>query len=171
MDAVRIRRATPDDSAAIREVERRAGELFRSVGLGAIADDDPPDEAALAEFAAADRAWVATDARGAVIGYALVRVVDDRAHLEQVSVDPGWARRGIGAALIEQVAEWALARGLEAMTLTTFVDVPWNAPYYRRLGFVDLAPDALGPGLREIRAREREQGLDRWARTVMIREW
>ena len=38
-------------------------------------------------------------------------------------------------ALIEHVAGWARAHGSPALTLTTFTEVPWNAPYYERLGF------------------------------------
>jgi hypothetical protein len=55
------------------------------------------------------------------------------------------------------------------VTLTTFADVPWNAPYYRRLGFADVPPGAQGPGLRRLRAHEAEVGLDRWPRVAMAR--
>ena len=80
-----------------------------------------------------------------------------------------WARRGIGRALVEHAAGRAAAEGLAALTLTTFADVPWNAPYYARLGFRVLAEDDLTPGLRAVRAAERERGLDRWPRVAMRR--
>jgi hypothetical protein len=54
--------------------------------------------------------------------------------------------------------------------LTTFTDVPWNAPYYQRLGFRRLSDDKLTPGLRAIRAREAAIGLDRWPRCCMRRD-
>ena len=44
--------------------------------------------------------------------------------------------------------------GRAALTLTTFRDVPWNAPYYRRLGFAVLASADQGPQLRALVARE-----------------
>ncbi len=55
------------------------------------------------------------------------------------------------------------------MTLTTYRDVPWNAPYYARLGFEVVADEDLGPGLRAVRELEVERGLDRWPRVVMTR--
>jgi GNAT superfamily N-acetyltransferase len=91
-------------------------------------------------------------------------------HVEQVSVHPDHARRGIGAALIEHVAGWAGERGSAALTLTTFADVPWNGPYYERLGFRVLAGADLTPGLRAVRAQEAAHGLDEWPRIAMRRE-
>jgi hypothetical protein len=46
--------------------------------------------------------------------------------------------------------------------------VPWNAPYYERLGFRRV--DDLTPGLRAIRAAEAARGLDRWPRVAMRRD-
>ncbi|EHK81871.1 hypothetical protein [Rhodococcus pyridinivorans] len=59
--------------------------------------------------------------------------------------------------------------GFGSLTLTTYRDVPWNGPYYARLGFRTVADDALSPGLTRIRVEERKHGLDRWPRTVMRR--
>ena len=62
------------------------------------------------------------------------------------------------------------ATGVPALTLTTFTDVPWNAPYYVRCGFRILADAQLTPGLRAIRDREAAHGLDRWPRVCMRRD-
>ncbi|WP_411757210.1 hypothetical protein [Streptomyces venezuelae] len=59
---------------------------------------------------------------------------------------------------------------MTALTLTTFADVPWNAPYYARIGFRPLADAELTPALRTIRAHEAELGLDRWPRLCMRRD-
>ena len=77
---------------------------------------------------------------------------------------------GLGSRLVERVAGWARERGAPALTLTTYAEVAWNAPYYERLGFRRLADDELTPGLRAIRAAEAERGLDRWPRVGMRRE-
>jgi hypothetical protein len=45
------------------------------------------------------------------------------------------------------------------LTLTTFDDVPWNGPYYTRLGFRTLDLAALSPGLQAVRQGEAEAGL------------
>ena len=54
--------------------------------------------------------------------------------------------------------------------MTTYVDVPWNGPYYQRLGFRFMRDDEMGKGLRAIREREAARGLDMWVRAAMIRE-
>ena len=100
----------------------------------------------------------------------LVDVVDGAAHIEQVSVDPAFARRGLGKQLIDHVASVAKAEGRPAVTLTTFRDVPWNAPYYRRCGFRDLAEPELGPELRQLRDTESAHGLDPALRVCMRRD-
>jgi hypothetical protein len=58
---------------------------------------------------------------------------------------------------------------LDALTLTTYSEVPWNGPYYERLGFRYLAPEEQRCGLRAIRERERQAGLDAWPRAAMSR--
>jgi hypothetical protein len=53
------------------------------------------------------------------------------------------------------------------VTLSTFRHVAWNAPFYARLGFRELAEEQLGPGLRRVRADEARRGLDLSRRLVM----
>src|SRR5206468_7695746 len=59
---VTIRLARSDDLASIVEIERAAGELFRSVGMDLVADDDPPTVQELAFYAEGGRAFVAVGA-------------------------------------------------------------------------------------------------------------
>lgn len=56
--------------------------------------------------------------------------------------------------MIEFVEEWGRAAGRPATTLTTFRDVPWNAPYYLRLGYRVLPKDGIGPELTRAMAHE-----------------
>jgi hypothetical protein len=76
----------------------------------------------------------------------------------------------VGRALLEHVAVRAAGAGVPALTLTTFAEVPWNAPYYRRCGFHVVEESRWTPGLRAIREREAEHGLDRWPRVAMRRD-
>ena len=164
-----IRAARTGDLAALVEIERAAGETFRPLGMDVVADDDSGSAEALLPYVEDDRVFVAVDAADRPVGYVLIDVVDGAAHVEQVSVHPDDARRGIGRELIERAAAWARGHGIRSLTLTTYVEVPWNGPYYERLGFRYLAPDEETPGLRAIRAHEREHGLDAWPRACMIR--
>ena len=164
-----IRSARRDEVELLRDIERAAGEAFRGIGMAEIADDEPPAADVLAAYVRDGRAWVGTDAADVPVGYLIADPVDGGLHVEQVSVHPRAARRRVGRALIEHAAGVALGAGMVALTLTTFAEVPWNAPYYRRCGFVVLSAAELTPGLRDIRAREAAHGLDRWPRVAMRR--
>jgi GNAT superfamily N-acetyltransferase len=164
-----IRLALVDDLPRLREIERAAGAIFRSLNMSAVADDEPPSLETLRDYAQDGRAWVPTDASNYPVAYALVKIVDGAGHVEQVSVHPSHAGQGLGRALIEVAEAWAAQHDLPALTLTTFADVPWNAPYYARLGFHVVAPDQIGDGLRRVREHEAELGLDRWPRVTMCR--
>ena len=164
-----IRAARPGELALLIEIEQAAGASFRSLGMDAVADDDPGSIGQLAPYAQDSRALVAVNATDRPLGYLLLDVVDGAAHIEQVSVHPDHSRRGIGRALIERAETWARDRGLLALTLTTYVEVPWNGPYYQRLGFHYLTADEETPGLRSIRDHERQSGLDAWPRACMRR--
>jgi GNAT superfamily N-acetyltransferase len=124
----------------------------------------------LAEYQRAGRAWVVAGPDGRAVGYLLADAVDGNLHVEQVSVHPASAGQRLGARLIEYLAELARAGGVPALTLTTFATVPWNAPYYRSLGFRELDERELTPGLLVIRDREAAHGLSRWPRVCMRRE-
>jgi GNAT superfamily N-acetyltransferase len=162
-----IRAARPLDLPLLVEIERDAGEMFRSLGMDSVADDDPGSVADLASYAADERAFVAADAGERLLGYILLDVVDAAAHIEQVSVRPRYARQGIGRALIGRAVVWAREHRLRTLTLTTYVDVPWNGPYYERLGFRYISREEESPGLRALRDRERASGLDAWPRACM----
>jgi len=153
-----IRPARTHDVPALAEVERAAARLFAPYGLADLFSATSPPEKL--DAAARDgRLWVAVDAAGAVVGFALASEVGGNAHLDEIDVDPAHGRRGIGRALVDAVVAWARRHRHRALTLNTMVDVPWNAPYYRRLGFVALADDALPEALAELRRLEVEHGL------------
>ena len=137
--------------------------------MAEVADDDPPSDETLRGYQSGGRAWAAVDDLDRPIGYLMADVLDGNAHIEQLSVLPANMRKGLGRALIEHLAAWASGRGLPALTLTTFDDVPWNGPYYRRLGFERLAEEEIGPELRDRRNHETGRGLDRWPRICMRR--
>jgi GNAT superfamily N-acetyltransferase len=167
---MRIRAVRDEELPLLRDIERAAGECFRDIGMPEIADDEPPPLDVLATYERAGRAWVAVDDSDRPVAYVIADLVDGNVHVEQLSVHPDSARRGVGRSLLEHVAAQAAADGIPAMTLTTFAQVPWNAPYYERCGFRRLDEAELTSGLREIRRREAAYGLDHWPRVCMRRE-
>lgn len=168
--AAGVRAAVPDDIEAMQAIGVAAGQRFAAVTDPRIAEraaDDPFSRDELRAWIDAGRAWVAVD--GSPVGFVVVDIVDDAAHVEEISVHPKHEGRGHGAALLDTVSEWARASGTGAVTLTTFADVPWNRPYYERRGFVVLAAGAIGRELAERVAEEDRAGLPASIRVCMSR--
>lgn len=166
----RVRPARREDLPALREIERASGQRYRDYGLAHVADEEPASIETLAEYVDAGRAWVAAGATDEPLGYLLVDVVDGFAHIEQVSVTPAQQGHGLGRALIDRAAAWAVESGLAALTLTTFGHIPWNRPLYEHLGFRVVTEAEIGPGLQSVRAAEADHGLDPAMRVVMRRD-
>ncbi|OKI99187.1 GNAT family N-acetyltransferase [Kitasatospora sp. CB01950] len=166
---MRVRTVQVEELSVLQEIERAAGRWFHEVGMPEIAEDEPLSVEELTQYVESRLAWVAVDDADRPLAYLIAERVDDALHVEQVSVHPDAARQGVGRALLEHAAQVAAAEGLPALTLTTFAEVPWNAPYYERCGFRPVPADRLGPELREVRAREVAHGLDRWPRLAMRR--
>lgn len=165
-----IRAAVEADLPVVIAIQAMAGQLFRDFNMGTVADGELPTAEHLLPAVHDGRLMVTVDGNDVLVGFALVEWVDARAHLDQVSVDPTFAGRGFGRQLMGAVEQWGRKRGSHAITLTTFIDVPWNGPYYRRLGWLELPASELGPELAALRRHEAALGLDAWPRTAMIKQ-
>lgn len=159
-----IRPARPDDLGKLPAVERAAAALFRNTPYPHLADSSLiSEEIDLLN----DLIWVATDANDEPIGFVIAQAIPGSVFIREIDVDPRYARRGIGAQLIDTVAKWARGHEAPALTLTTFSDVPWNGPYYTRLGFQTLDLATLTPELKRIYQEEADAGLPMAKRIVM----
>ena len=166
-----IRLAGPEDVAALPEIERVAGLLFKThpTDLG-IPDEMYERPNSVETFTAAQKAerlWVARARGREPIGFALVLDIAGFAHLDELDVVPSFGRQGVGSALLATVCVWAKTAGYPAVTLRTFRDVPWNAPFYHRRGFhvvesADLSAEHVG-----LEASERKRGLRTDLRVTM----
>ena len=163
----KIERAAPRHIRFLPEIEREAAQLF--VGHG-VPESVITEETSETDFRRAQRdglLWVAVSELGLPVGFALVEIMEGAAHLEEIDVHLAHGRRGIGSAMVRAVCDWARQAGLSAVTLTTFRDIPWNAPWYARLGFRELAADRLSSALAALVREEAERGLDTERRIVM----
>ena len=174
---VSIRLGHLSELEEILSVEREAGERFRPYGLL-----DPPDEndptrqqkdtdaapshsdQEYRDAIAQNRLWIAED-NGKIVGFALAFELDNEGHLREVDVLQSHGRRGIGKALIQKVIEWCHANGYASITLTTFKDIPWNKPYYEKLGFKVIGTSNLEGELALMTQKER--GTHKMARVAM----
>ncbi|HEX6958010.1 MAG TPA: GNAT family N-acetyltransferase [Ferrovibrio sp.] len=153
----RIRLATPADIPALPGIEQSAGEAFRATAHAWVADEPNLAAEAYPPLIAAGRVWVA-ETDGGLAGFLHAwPAADGDFHIWELAVRLPWQRRGFGRALIDTARRQALAQGCTALTLTTFRDVAFNAPYYKGLGFAILTDPP--PRLAAILAAEAARGL------------
>lgn len=143
-----IRLAHADELEELNEIECAGAQLFAEIGLHQVAASDPLPLDFLQEQQRAGLVWVAAEANGDAVGFAVMSELGDVIYLEEISVHPAHGRRGLGRLLIETLCDWADANGFEAVTLSTFQDVPWNAPFYSRIGFRALDITGQPPALK-----------------------
>jgi GNAT superfamily N-acetyltransferase len=160
-----IRLASETEIDAILRLEDDAGRIYGQVAM----PEDLPGlpRAEVQRSIGEGLLWVAVDAVDRPIAFALCQRYPDAIHLRELDVHPEHMRRGLGRRLIEHVCGQARALGLSRVTLTTFDDVPWNAPLYRRYGFHDVPREAMPAWLRAIRDEEDASVLARWPRVAM----
>jgi GNAT superfamily N-acetyltransferase len=167
--SVVIRAAREGELPLISALEKSGEKLFRSAGMDLVADAPAPEPAAYRAALEDGRLLLAVDERDTAIGFIRLEILDGDPHVEQVSVHPDHAGHGIGASLLAAAEQLARARGHRRMTLTTFRDVPWNGPYYTRLGWSALRDASLPPELAAARRQERALGFDEWPRQAMVK--
>ncbi|HGW5060277.1 TPA: GNAT family N-acetyltransferase [Citrobacter koseri] len=162
-----FRPTTLADITVMPAIERSAGQRFRDVpALAWIADGPVISVEQHREHAAKGLSWLAlADERP--VGFLLAEALDSSLFIAEVSLLREWQGKGIGRQLIAYVAEQARSGGFDALTLTTFRDVAWNAPLYARMGFVVLDDERLSPGLRQKREEEAAHGLAYESRCAM----
>lgn len=162
----RIRAARADDVESLPAIELAAAALFDPADVGPATLADTTPLAILAEAQREGRLFVA-ELDGAPIGFALAEHLGGEPYLREIDVLPAFGRRGVGAALVRAVVEWARAQGAASVVLSTFRHVAWNAPFYARLGFRPLETHEQTAAHHALRAREAEHGLAIERRVVM----
>ena len=82
--------------------------------MSSVADAELSSHAMLAEFIVERRLWVVDDGAGPV-AFIAASVVDDCAHIVQVSTVPERRGERLGATLIDHVESWATSEGHRAL--------------------------------------------------------
>jgi predicted N-acetyltransferase YhbS len=168
--AITFRFAVPDDADTIRAIEFEAAVRFVSVGMTGIADAPPMAREVVERKIEAREIIVALDEQATCAGFVMFEPQPARIYVQELDVLTSHAGRRIGAALIDEVARLARLRQVRQLVLSTYRDVPWNAPYYRRLGFRDLATSELDAALLARRDAHIARGLDESKRVFMRRD-
>jgi GNAT superfamily N-acetyltransferase len=99
---------------------------------------------------------VAVDDREELVGFALCSDRGDDLYLDQLSVLPRHGRQGLGTRLVRRCLQEAEARSFRRVSLSTFRKVPWNGPFYRKLGFREVPVWRLQGWQLEIRELQKQ---------------
>lgn len=175
-EAALLGSAVPEEIAQILVLEARAGVRFTELieqdpnfATLMVPDDLTPREE-LSQAILSGLCWVARGTEE-LVGFVYASVVKDYLFVEELDVLPEHGRRGLGKDLLRRVERRGLELGVAGLALTTFREVPWNAPWYRRLGFRDQEPDGAMKELRAVLLTEQERGFRLDQRVLMIREF
>ena len=102
-----------------------------------------------------------------VTGFLSAEQFGSELHIGEVSVARLYQGQGIGRRLIDTAQAHAERLACTALALTTFRHVPWNAPYYERLGFRILGELAPKSRLHRLLAQEFTSGFAPESRCAM----
>ncbi|PSN73339.1 acyl-CoA N-acyltransferase [Corynespora cassiicola Philippines] len=139
-----IKPASQEEIPYLPTIEHAADAPFRAIGMAAVADMPLPSLEHYAAAQARHHLWVARHPRSpspsSIVGFyqikALQHTPDFRAALlTQISILPGYSRRGLGTLMLRYLIDYASVLGYQSVDLTTFDEVPWNRAFYEKVGF------------------------------------
>lgn len=148
------RMARPDEIEIVREIQRETGRMFLDTPYPEIATHEPDSAEELADAQDNWQLWVSVTGDDRPAGAMWVLPHDGDLHIRQLDVHPDFSGQKRTIGLVCAVTRFFGGRGFARLTLTTFADVPWNAPYYERIGFVPVAEDSLSGALEAVLMEE-----------------
>ena len=162
---------TPCDLEALQELEMAAGALYRSQKMDWVADAPPMTLTDLETFQKNGALWLVeelVEEKGREEGrppYAAFAALGElqpgsrSLHLHEISVHPAYQGHGLGRRLMERLIAHAEMRNYHTLTLTTFTEVPWCAPFYETFGFVIVPENQAPEPLIDVLEEEKRRGL------------
>lgn len=160
MTGVNIELAGSEHLAAIPAIELAAAAMFSEADLPMQIRYRVTEDELIYSAQKDARLWVALTDDRKPVGFAMANIVDGSAHLDEMDVMPDFGRRGIGTMLMNTLIDWARSANYPLLTLITFRHLPWNAPFYERLGFVKMGSSEVGEQLSALLVEERKVGID-----------
>ena len=145
----RLRVATEHDVPTILRISSSATKKFSSIRELADLAEDEETPYKIRQWLGLGRIYLAEEA-GEGIGIIAAYPMDDALYIAEVSVSSNHQRKGIGGMLLEAVFAWAMANSnndtiASRVSLTTYADVKWSGPWYRKYGFEEVDPNMIGP--------------------------
>jgi len=186
----KVRKTSLSDTELLPAIERSAGRAFRAYpDLAWVADDSLMSLADHRRYAAMGTSWLASDTTG-ILGFLCAELIPTQTRQErpQTGVESGpvlhiWELAvceeaqgaGVGSQLMRHAMDHAVrSANCTKVTLTTFRDVAFNAPFYRGLGFEIVEELTEEPRLQALLAAEAAHGLpiaSRCAMRFVVKTW
>ena len=156
----RIKLAESENLSDLKEIELAAAELFFDDDLPAALKLDNTDLDEIEKARQENRLWLVIDnVSNKIFGFALLTHEDNQIHIKEIDVHPTHGQKGLGTRLLHNIIEWAKDQGYQFITLTTFRHLPWNVPFYQKVGFKIAKQSELRGRLAEL-FEEEAKGLD-----------
>ena len=169
----RVRPARGNEVGELQNIDLASASLFRGTGLidfGPLGEPSQPiPEDRLRKGFGDGLIWVAVDNLEELVGFALCSDRGDDLYLDQLSVLPRHGRQGLGTRLVRRCLQEAEARSFKRVSLSTFRKVPWNGPFYKKLGFREVPTWRLQDWQTEIRELQKTT-MDVRLRCFMARQ-
>ncbi|MEM9541295.1 MAG: GNAT family N-acetyltransferase [Cyanobacteria bacterium P01_E01_bin.42] len=166
-----IRQADRRDIDSLPAIERMAALIFteylEQLNLPSELLDCPVPIIKLQQAQQENLLWVVCNRDDLPIGFAYVEKLGENWHLEELDVHPQHQKRGIGSALVKAVCDRAEEMQIPAITLITFRDIPWNAPFYQKMGFEAISLSECNVELQKLAIAEDRRGLRQDKRLIM----
>ncbi|OAF98572.1 acyl-CoA N-acyltransferase [Paraphaeosphaeria sporulosa] len=155
-----LREATEDDKKTLTIIELDAVALFKTIPELADLGESHASPDQLSTWLSNGRIYIAED-NGKAVGFVAAVTMDTTLYIAEISTIREYQGKGVGLTLIAAVLDWA--RELSAATgrkprvsLTTYREITWNAPYYRKRGFREVEAETLGP--KHVEKMNHDQG-------------
>lgn len=164
-----FRAADATDAEALSAIEDNAAIVFRRLG-GRFADIDfsaMTPQFYIDAIGQNQIIWL-VELRGEAVGFLRAKPVDNILYCAEMSVLKHHHGKGLGEKLINHFVSFAKAEGFSGVAGITYKNVPWNGPYYLRLGFSYLDDALIGEELRAIKTSEIENALSHAGERVVF---
>lgn len=174
-----LRAATSTDIPQICHVDTEASLRFGSIqALSDLADGShgPLEPQTVQEWLNKGSIYVVEDG-STLTGFVAAQPRDSVLYVAELAVLESEQGRGIGSMLLDRIINLARQEARDAgrtsarVSLTTYADVHWNGPWYRKRGFREVEPESVGSWHVE-KARQDDSDLARpgFRRCCMLRE-
>jgi len=149
-----LRPGSAADMFRLQEIERDAATLFR--GWPGIDTSALTSVTALSDHlhAVAQGLSMVMDVDGKLAGFAIGDMQGEDAYLRELDVALAHQQRGYGARLVDAFVAAARAKRARHIYLATFRTPPWNAPFYARIGFREVAHADYLPWMTDLEASQ-----------------